>query len=121
MLELERELASAREEIARLRELAASVNEIRNSIIGLQSFNWSEHVYPLVAALKKAGIDGMSYPGALANFGTMLERTNAAESDLTEQRRINAELVERVKKLEDMSSEIARGLLIEKSRRKAER
>ncbi len=58
----------------------AKVNEIRNSIIGLQKTNWSEHIYPLVAVLNAAGLQGMPYPEAFKNFGTMLERTNAAES-----------------------------------------
>jgi len=34
------------------------INDIRNSIIGCQTVNWSEHIYPLVAALEGAGIEG---------------------------------------------------------------
>src|SRR5258708_275461 len=30
-----------------------SINTIRNSIVSLQTLNWSEHVYPLVAALDR--------------------------------------------------------------------
>lgn len=60
----------------------AKINAIRNSIIGLQSLNWSEHVYPLVAALDEAGIEGMEYPEARKYFGTLLERAVAAEDKL---------------------------------------
>ncbi len=55
------------------------INAIRNSIIGGQTINWSEHIYPLVAALKEAGIEGMDYPEARENFGTTLQRAVAAE------------------------------------------
>lgn len=70
-------------------EALTKINGIRNSIIGLQTMNWSEHIYPLVAALNAAGFEGMSYPEARENFGTMLERTNAAEAALAT---ANAEL-----------------------------
>jgi len=62
-----------------LEALAAKVNDIRNSIIGCQKINWSEHIYPLVAALEEAGIEGAGYPEAREYVGTMLERTLAAE------------------------------------------
>ncbi len=55
------------------------INDIRNSIIGFQTMNWSEHIYPLVAALEEAGINGQGYPEARENFGTMLQRTVSAE------------------------------------------
>lgn len=58
----------------------AKINDIRNSIIGFQTINWSEHIYPLVAALEEAGIEGAGYPASRANVGTMLDRTLAAES-----------------------------------------
>jgi hypothetical protein len=58
------------------------INDIRNSIIGCQKMNWSEHIYPLVAALNEAGIEGQSYPEARAYVGTMLERTLAAENEV---------------------------------------
>jgi hypothetical protein len=68
-------------EVRALREALGSINVIRNSIIGLQTLNWSEHVYPLVAALDAAGFEGMDYPEAREFFGTMLGRCNAAEDD----------------------------------------
>lgn len=67
-------------EVERLKVFGEKVNTIRNSIIGTQTINWSEHIYPLVAALNAAGFEGMDYPEAREYFGTMLERTNAAES-----------------------------------------
>jgi hypothetical protein len=58
------------------------INDIRDSIIGLQALNWSEHVYPLVAALDAAGYEGMGYPEARAYYGTLLERAVKAEDAL---------------------------------------
>ncbi|MBR8315039.1 Lar family restriction alleviation protein [Burkholderia dolosa] len=69
------------DELAILRNTLTSINGIRNSIIGLHTLNWSEHVYPLVAALDAAGFEGMEYPEARAFYGTMLDRCNAAEED----------------------------------------
>lgn len=77
---LETRLASALSEIERLNGALEKINAIRNSIIGVQSFNFSEHAYPLVAALNEAGFAGMDYPKALEYFGSMLERTNQAEA-----------------------------------------
>ena len=46
-----------RKELEALRTFANEVDEIRNSIIKHQTINWSAHIYPLVAALKKIGRD----------------------------------------------------------------
>ncbi|AMU17215.1 hypothetical protein A3203_30885 [Burkholderia cenocepacia] len=73
--------AEVTDELAMLRNTLTSINGIRNSIIGLHKLNWSEHVYPLVAALDAAGFEGMEYPEARAFYGTMLDRCNAAEED----------------------------------------
>lgn len=59
-------------------EALAGINEIRNSIVGLQTVNWSEHIYPLVDLLNRAGQEGLSYPEAKANFGTILDQRNEA-------------------------------------------
>lgn len=77
--ELERMLPNG-PELQRLKAALDKINDIRNSIIGCQTMNWSEHIYPLVAALEDAGISGMKYPEARANMGTLIERTNAAEA-----------------------------------------
>jgi hypothetical protein len=57
------------------------IDAIRNSIIGAQKVNWSEHVYPLVAALDEAGFPGQPYEQARENVGTLLEQINKAEQD----------------------------------------
>lgn len=62
------------------------INEIRNGIVGSQQVNWSEHIYPLVAALNDAGIVGLPYPEAKARFLTLFERAKKAEATLTELR-----------------------------------
>ncbi|HEY0800687.1 MAG TPA: hypothetical protein VGD54_07575, partial [Steroidobacteraceae bacterium] len=61
-------------ETTKLRDALTKINEIRNSIIGVQGFNFSEHAYPLVAILDAAGFKGLPYPEAKANLGTLLER-----------------------------------------------
>ncbi|MCA8195432.1 hypothetical protein [Burkholderia vietnamiensis] len=73
--------AEVTDDLAVLRNALTSINGIRNNIIGLHTLNWSEHVYPLVAALDAAGFEGMEYPEARAFYGTMLDRCNAAEKD----------------------------------------
>lgn len=73
----------------------AKINGIRNSIVGEQGFNFSEHAYPLVAALDEAGIEGEGYPKSRENFGTMLDRTNRAERERDEIRAVLRDYVER--------------------------
>jgi len=58
------------------------INEIRNSIIGAQGVNWSEHVYPLVAALNEAGITGLPYPEARETVRTLADRAERMETAL---------------------------------------
>lgn len=53
-------------------EALAGIDKIRNSIVGLQNINWSEHIYPLVALLDRAGYKGLPYPENKQNFGTLL-------------------------------------------------
>lgn len=60
------------------REALEGINKIRNSIVGLQSINWSEHIYPLVSLLNRAGIEGLPYPEAKANYGTCLAQRDEA-------------------------------------------
>lgn len=75
------ELTAERAARQKAESALSKINVIRNSIVAFQSINWSEHIYPLVAALNEAGVEGMHYPEALAYFGSMLERTNKAESE----------------------------------------
>jgi hypothetical protein len=57
------------------------INAIRNSIIGFQKVGWSDHVYPLVAALQEAGIEGAGYDVASANVQKELDIRLALEKD----------------------------------------
>lgn len=76
----ERDEALARAEAAE--EALAKINVIRNSIVGTQTLNWSEHVYPLVAALNEAGVKGLPYPEAKASVGTLIEQRDALREAL---------------------------------------
>lgn len=58
------------------------INAIRNSIVGAQALNWSEHAYPLVAILDRAGFKGLPYPEARQHVGTLLERIATAEQQV---------------------------------------
>jgi hypothetical protein len=53
----------ALQEVERLRAFARQVESIMDSICGAQAFNWSEHAYPLRAALDAAGFPGRG-PGS---------------------------------------------------------
>jgi hypothetical protein len=70
------------------RDALEKINQIRNSIIGTQTLNWSEHVYPLVAALQDAGFEGMSYPEGREYYGTLIERAVKAEDEVQRLRAI---------------------------------
>jgi len=59
------------------------IDAIRNSIIGFQSVGWSEHIYPLVAALGDAGFPGAGYEASRKNVSTLLEQIKAAEARAT--------------------------------------
>ena len=89
---LERERDEARVALAK-------INNIRNSIIAHQSCNFSEHVYPLVAALNEAGISGMSYPDALAYYGPVTKRCAEAEAERDQLRKVCDELAEKNQKI----------------------
>jgi hypothetical protein len=70
------------ERIAELEATLTAINAIRNSIIGAQTLNWSEHIYPLVAVLDNAGVEGLPYPDARKNVGTLLERIAELEREV---------------------------------------
>ena len=70
--------AEARVEV--LETCGNAINAIRNSIVAFQKVNWSEHMYPLVAALNEAGFEGDSYEVAHKEHGALLERTLKAEA-----------------------------------------
>ncbi len=58
------------------------ISDIRDSIVGMQGFNFSEHAYPLVAVLDAAGFKGAGYKIARANLGTLIEQVKAAEAEV---------------------------------------
>jgi hypothetical protein len=64
----------------------AKINKIRNDIVGSQAVNWSEHVYPLVAALNEAGVEGMPYPEAREVVATRIARLREVEAERDEAR-----------------------------------
>lgn len=59
------------------------INEIRNSIVGYQSFGFSEHAYPLVAALEEVGIRGEGYEEANAKAKDQLTKIADLTAKLT--------------------------------------
>jgi hypothetical protein len=69
-------------DLERLKAALAKISAIRDSIIGLQKINWSEHIYPLVAALDEAGYPGAGYEISRKNVGTLIEQINTAEAEL---------------------------------------
>ena len=82
--ELRTKNAALEAELTALKTMGEKVNGIRNSIVGTQTINWSEHIYPLVAALEEAGIKGMPYPEAMRNIGTVLQQLAALRKDVRE-------------------------------------
>jgi hypothetical protein len=82
-----KERDALRAEVERLTVGLDKINDIRNSIIGLsiiglQTVNWSEHIYPLVAALNEAGIEGTPYEDGRKKFGALLNRAVDAEAEV---------------------------------------
>jgi len=69
------ERAAELAEVMRRQQCALEkINDIRNSIVGFQAFNWSMHAYPLVAALNEAGIVGLKYEAAREAASSLLDR-----------------------------------------------
>jgi hypothetical protein len=80
------------EETERLRVFARKVESIMDSICGAQRFNWSEHAYPLRAALEEAGYHGKGYEEARKELGTLIDeiaRLRAAIDDEVEKHRVS--------------------------------
>lgn len=67
-------LAEREKEVERLRDALSKISAIRDSLIGAQAFNWSEHAYPLVAVLGSVGYEGAGYEIARKNLGTLLDQ-----------------------------------------------
>jgi hypothetical protein len=69
-----------------LRAVLSKINGIRDSIVGSQTVNWTEHVYPLARALDDAGMKGLPYPDARVMMRTLRGRTSVAEAERDEAR-----------------------------------
>ncbi len=87
-----------RDESADLRAALQKVSDIRDSIIGAQSINWSEHIYPLVAVLREAGFEGVGYDAARENLGTLLGQVAALQERVRELDEANTKLREELTK-----------------------
>ncbi len=84
--ELRGDLATAARVLTEAQAALQKISDIRDSIVGAQSFNWSEHAYPLVAILDAAGFEGAGYEIAAKNLGTLIESRRKAEAELEEVR-----------------------------------
>ena len=81
------EAAALRAEVERQKMALDAINEIRNSIVRRQSISWSGHIYPLVAALRKAGIEGDGYDSTQARAKAEIEEIKATVfADVTAER-----------------------------------
>jgi len=78
------QLAAKDAELAKLKLTLHKINDIRNSIIGFQALNWSEHAYPLVAALNAAGIQGMDFPEARIKFKLICDELAETHAELAQ-------------------------------------
>lgn len=83
---VEADVAALMDENEKLKTALQKISDIRDSIIGGQLFNWSEHAYPLVAALDEVGYPGVGYEIARKNLGTLIEQIKAAEAALEAER-----------------------------------
>ena len=77
-------LAASEKEVERLKAALTKIDEIRNSIVGYQSINWSAHIYPLVEALEEAGYEGLGHEKASELARTQLQRIAALEQRVSE-------------------------------------
>ncbi len=87
------------DELEQLRAALTKISAIRDSIIGQQGFNWSEHAYPLVAVLNAAGFLGAGYEIARRNLGTLIDQRDAALTRAREAESALAEAHEKIAKL----------------------
>lgn len=79
----DKRLTESRSRLAALEAALKEIDDIRNSIVGTQTVNWSAHIYPLVAALERAGIHGQGFEQARTEAKTLIDRTIDAEKKHT--------------------------------------
>jgi len=65
-------------ELNSMKTALSKISDIRDSIVGQQGFNFSEHAYPLVAVLGSVGFPGKGYEIARENLGTLIEQRDRA-------------------------------------------
>lgn len=70
-----------RAEVERLNAALSKISAIRDSIVGAQRVDWSEHIYPLVAELDAAGFEGAGFEIARENLGTLIEQVGKVEAE----------------------------------------
>ena len=81
-------IADLRRQVESANRALAAINDIRNSIVGTQTVNWSAHVYPLVKVLQEAGFEGEGYEVAKAQASTLIEQRDALTKQLAEARAV---------------------------------
>lgn len=64
--------------ILALLDALEKISAIRDGIVGMQGFHFSNHAYPLVAALDAVGFPGAGYEIARKNLGTLLDLAESA-------------------------------------------
>ena len=82
----ERDRDAFKSALANAHDALTKINAIRDSIVGSQTLNWSEHIYPLVAVLDRAGYVGVGYTASRANLGTLFEQNDTLKAELAEAR-----------------------------------
>lgn len=83
VLALDDALMAANARIKVLEAFGAKVSAIMDSICGIQSFHWSEHAYPLRAALDEAGFPGKGYEIARKDIVSLIRNYAAAAEALS--------------------------------------
>lgn len=73
--------------LSTLMDVLTEIDGIRNNIIGAQGVNWSRDIYPLVAALGRAGFEGAGYEHARARL--VAQQNARATLDAARDRREN--------------------------------
>jgi hypothetical protein len=80
---------SLKADTLKYRNALNKIDDIRNSIVGYQSINWSAHIYPLVAALEEAGIKGMGYEKANEMAKTQLQRIADLQKEVEQLKKLH--------------------------------
>jgi hypothetical protein len=71
------------------------ISAIRDSIVGYQNVGFSEHIYPLVAALEEAGFRGIGYEAASKMAKDQIQKIDDLRAEVADMKA----QIERVKEL----------------------